>query len=173
MENIKDRLRDSRGNPLTQSLFLENGYQVDAAIYTLKDEDHTYKGVVYPSIKRIYLDMEDVVEYEFANTYFLGWNHWKRLYENKLLTPHIDSWREELRLKLRSAAFKGILDATASEQSSFQAHKWLIDEGWLPKSGVGRPATKEKEKEEKFKKHIASAYGDDIARLTVIKGNKE
>lgn len=171
MKIDKSKLRDSKGHPLTQSLFLECGYQTDYAMYTLKDEDHEYEGKLYPSIKRLYLEMEDVLEYEFANAYFLGWSHWKRLYENKLLTAHIDSWREELELKIRCMAVKGILDMTASEQP-FQALKWLHDKGWIQK-GVGRPATKAKQKEEAFIKSISSDYAADLDRLKVVPRIKE
>lgn len=171
MQIDRNKLRDGKGHPLTQSLFLECGYQTEFAMYTLKDDDHEYEGKLYPSIKRLYLKEEDPVEYDFANKYFLGWNHWLRLYDNKLLTSHIDSWRNELELKLRSMAVKGILDMTASEQP-FQALKWLHDKGWAPK-GVGRPTTKEKQKEDSFRKSMENDYVQDIARLKVIQGNKE
>ncbi len=170
MEIDKSKFVDTRGHPLTQSLFLENGYITDRAIYTLKMTDHTFKGKVYPSLGRLFIEMEDVIEYDFANKYLLGWSHWKRLYENNLLTEHIDSWREELQLKLRSMAFKSILDATASEQS-FQASKWLMEKGWMPKS-AGRPPTKEKEKEAEFQRQLAHDYKPDIERLTLIQGKK-
>ena len=45
----KSRLKDSGGSPLTQSLFLEIGYNTDYAIYTLKSDDYTYNGVLYPT----------------------------------------------------------------------------------------------------------------------------
>jgi hypothetical protein len=82
MKIDKRRLKDKMGRPMTQALFLEIGYETDKAVYTLKDDDHTHNGVVYPSLKRLYLEMEDVVEYDFANTYLLGWSHWKRMNEN-------------------------------------------------------------------------------------------
>jgi hypothetical protein len=64
----KKLLVDKMGRPLTQALFLEVNYNPESAVYTRKDYDHEYKGKVYPSLKRLYLQMEDVVEYEFANT---------------------------------------------------------------------------------------------------------
>ena len=70
----KKLLTDGSGKPLTQGLFLEIGYS-DSALYTLKDNDHEYNDKALPSIKRLYLEMEDVTEYEFANKYFLGWSH--------------------------------------------------------------------------------------------------
>lgn len=162
MKIDKSRLRDSRGRPLTQSLFLEIGY-TDFAVYTLKDEDHNYNGKVYPSLKRLYLEHEDPVEYDFATTYLLGWDHWQRLNENKLIAVEIDKWRNELELKLRSQAFRDILDMTA-EEKSFQAARWLADKGWV-KGPVGRPSKKQKEKEDAFEEKIKNEYGADILRL--------
>lgn len=60
--------------PLTQGLFLEIGY-TKYSVYTLKDEDYEYKGQMFPSLKRIYLEMADAGEYEFATTHLLGWSH--------------------------------------------------------------------------------------------------
>src|SRR6478736_943321 len=114
----KSQFLDTTGRPLTQSLFLELGYS-DYAVYTLKDQDHTYKGRVYPSLKRIYLEMEDVTEYDFVNEHLLNWSHWLRLYENKQITPHIDEWRLELEYKLRSRAAKSMIKLAS--EGSYQA----------------------------------------------------
>ena len=64
----KSRLVDGQGKPLTQSLFLEIGY-TDFSVYTLKDQDYEYNDKVYPSLKRLYLEMEDPTEYEFARMF--------------------------------------------------------------------------------------------------------
>lgn len=162
MKIDKTRLRDSRGRPLTQSLFLEIGY-TDFAVYTFKDEDYEYQGKMYPSLKKAYLAHEDPVEYDFATTYLLGWDHWQRLNENKLISVEIEKWRHELELKLRSQAFRDILDMTA-EEKSFQAARWLADKGWV-KGPVGRPSKKQQDKEEEFEKAMKNDYGADILRL--------
>lgn len=164
----KSKLVDSMGRPLTQSLFLEIGYKFDFAIYSLKDSDHHYRGVVYPSLKRLYLAHEDPTEYDFAVTHLLGWNHWKRLNDNKMLRKHFDEWREELELKLRSQAVKDIMDQCSNEGGSFQAAKWLADRGW-DKRGAGRPSKEEKAREGRIQEHIADEFERDIARLSVVK----
>ncbi len=71
----KQKFISHKGIPYTQALFLELGYDVEAAVYTLKEYDYTYQDTVYPSIKRLYLEMEDTTEYLFANEYFLSYNH--------------------------------------------------------------------------------------------------
>lgn len=159
----KSRLKDSQGRPLTQSLFLEIGYETDKAVYTLKDEDHMYEGNVYPSLKRLYLEMEDIIEYDFAREYLLGWQHWQRLNRNKALAQHFAEWREELELSIRSQQVKNIIDLTATGDS-FQASKWLADRGW-DKKAVGRPSKAEKAREERMNKRLEDEFSADVIRL--------
>lgn len=157
----RDTLTDNSGKPLTQGLFLEIGYG-ETSIYTLKDNDHGYGGRVLPSIKRLYLEMEDVTEYEFANRYFLGWSHWQRICNNKVLRKYIDEWRVELELKLRARAAK--LMVQQAEGGSYQAVKWLADRGWDVKK-AGRPTKEDIESEKKAMAKVESEYGADIVRL--------
>lgn len=163
MKIDKSKLEDSQGRPLTQSLFLEIGYETDKAVYTLKDDDHFYKGHNYPSLKKLYLSMEDVVEYDFANEHLLGWQHWQRLNRNKALAKHFQEWREELELAIRSQAIRGIIDMTASD-NSFQASKWLADRGW-DKKAAGRPSKSEKIREERMQARIDEEFSSDVVRL--------
>lgn len=158
----RDKLKDSGGRPLTQSLFIENGYNTEFAVYTLKDEDHEYKGVVYPSLKKLFLEMEDPTEYEFANTYLLGWQHWKRLNGNKLMTKHFEEWREELELRLRAQGIRAAIDQAAD--NNFQAAKYLAEKGW-DKRQAGRPSKQEKLKEERMKKRMEDEFSADIKRM--------
>ena len=159
----KTKLRDGQGRPLTQSLFLEVGYNTEFAVYTFNDEDKIYKGNTYPSLKRLYLEHEDPTEYDFATTYLLGWSHWQRLNDNKLLAKHFKEWREELELRLRSQAIRGIIDMTATE-NSFQANKWLADRGW-EKRGAGRPSKSEIEKNKAMDKRIEEEFSADVIRM--------
>lgn len=161
MEIDKSKLLDSGGKPLTQSLFLEIGYS-DQSVYTLKEDDYEYKGTVYPSLKRLYMEMSDPTEYDFAIKYLLGWKHWKRLCANKLIRSYIDEWREELELKLRS---KGVKEAMkAAELGGFQAAKWLADKGWDQRQ-AGRPSKAEIERETKVIARLNDEFSADIVRL--------
>jgi hypothetical protein len=163
MKIDKKRLKDDMSRPLTQSLFLEIGYHEDRAIYTLKDEDHEYKGNMYISLKRLFLEMEDPTEYEFANTYLLGWQHWQRLNANKALAKHFEEWREELELSLRSQGIRAIIDQSADDKG-FQAAKWLADRGW-DKRAAGRPSKNEKLKEERMQAKLDDEFAGDVVRL--------
>lgn len=159
----KARLKDSQGRPLTQSLFLEIGYEEDKAIFTLKDDDHEYKGNTYYSLKKLFIEMEDPIEYAFANEYLLGWSHWQRLNNNKALTKHFQEWREELELSLRSQGARAIIDQAADEKG-FQAAKWLNEKGW-DKRQAGRPSKNEKLKEERMQARLDDEFAGDVVRL--------
>lgn len=159
----KDKLQDTMGRPLTQSLFLELQYS-DYAVYTLKEDDYEYKGKVYPSLKKLYLKEEDPTEYAFATKYLLGWQHWKRLCENKAIAKHIDEWREELELKLRCQAIRDMQNLCASESGNYSAAKFLADRGW-EKRGAGRPSKADKERHLRVEERLDQEFGADVARM--------
>ena len=166
MNYTKAQLKDSQGRPLTQSLFLEIGYS-DSAIFTLKEDDYEYKGKLYQSLKRLYLDFEDVTEYEFAIKYLIGWQHWQRLAANKAIAKYINVWREELELKIRAQAIRDIMDMTA-EEKSFQAAKWLSDRGW-EKRAPGRPSKLDKQRDDKMQERLDNEFSADIIRMNTRK----
>lgn len=160
----KSKLLDGMGRPLTQGLFLEINYNTDFAVYTLKEDDFEYQGKLYPSLKKLYLKEEDPTEYVFATKHLLSWKHWKRLCENVVLRRHIDEWREELELKLRSQAIRDMQSLCSSENGNFSAAKFLADRGW-EKRAAGRPSKAEKEKRLAMDDRLKSEFEDDVARL--------
>lgn len=162
----RKQMLTSDGRPITQSLFLEMGY-TEHSVYTLKDEDHEHNGKLYPSLKKLYLELEDATEYEFANKYLLGWKHWQRIVENKSLAPHVMEWREELELKLRARAVKQMMEL--AHTGSYQASKWLADRGWDTRA-AGRPTKAEKEKNARINDRIKDEYGADVHRLFANQG---
>lgn len=157
----KSLLLDSEGRPFTQGLFLEATYS-ENAIYTFKDRIHEYKGKLHYPIRQYYLEMMDVTEYEFANKYFLGWDHWKRCCENKLILPHVNAWREELELKIRLIGIKSAIKS--AQHGGFQAAKWLVDKGWIDRN-VGRPSKADMARDKKFQERVDAEYSADIIRL--------
>ncbi len=161
----KNVLKSSNGIPLTQSLFLEIGY-TDYAVYTLKDEDYEYKGKVYPSLKKLFIEMEDVGEYLFACKYLLGWDHWQRLCANKQVAEHIEKWRYELELKLRSKAIMEIKNKSKFEKG-INASKWLAEKGW-DKRKAGRPTKEDIQKETRIQADLDRQFQEDLKRLEGI-----
>lgn len=154
-------LVDKMGRFLTQSLFLETNYGPDA-IYTLKDVDFEYNGRIYPSIKRLYLEVGDPTEYRFACTYFAGIKQWNRIASNKLFKGYVEEWRYELELKLRSEGIK--LSMQQARKGSWQASKWLADKGWDDKK-VGRPSKEDIDRERKLIADIGREFDMDANRL--------
>lgn len=154
------------GNYITQSLFLELSYtDTSLCLYTLKENDWEYNGKVYPSIKRLYLEIADPTEYQFAKVCFEGWNHWKRMFEKtNLLKPYIEDWRAELEVKLRSDGVRGMLDSALNGNP--KSAQWLADKGFVEGGKkAGRPSRKSKQDEAVFKEQVQQQYGSDLERL--------
>lgn len=141
----RSRFKDDNGRYIVQGLFLEDRYNTDLAVYTLDGEDKTYKGIKFPSLKRLYIEHGDPKEYSFARKYLFDWDHWQRLCKNKICRSHIDKWREELELSLVSEGVATLIDLAVNDKS-YQAAKYLADRGW-DKSERGRPSQAEIEGE--------------------------
>lgn len=163
----KTKFLDDQGRPLTQSLFLEINYDEKYAVYTLKGQDHNYKGTVYPSLKKLYLEMMDPTEYLFATKHLYDWNQWQRITENVVLRRYVDEWRLELEYKLRAHGFREVINQLHDEKGSFQAAKFLVDRGW-DKRGAGRPSKEEKERLAAQDRRLMDDYGEDFERLSTV-----
>jgi hypothetical protein len=155
----KELMKDTMGRYLTQSLFLEYQYNTETAIYTLADEHKEYKGVMYPSLRKLYLQMSDPSEYEFANTYLYSWEHWCRICANTALYKDIEAWQEELEIKLRAEAIKKML----ALDSNFNAIKWAADGHWNVRRG--RPSKKEVERDKSIRQKAVNELEEDGARI--------
>lgn len=164
---------------LTQALFIEKSRQrggdTSKALYTLQDEDIDN----YQSLYRLYMEMGDLTEYEFALTYFYNWNHWKRLCLVPWFLPHVTRWREELDLKTKSEAIKRIKEEAKDPKgkNTFSANKVLIDRAWeksAPKKEVvrtvGRPSNEEVVGE--LKRQVESLKAVDADYERIIGKNK-
>lgn len=167
MKIDKGRLITSNNIPLTMGLFLEHKYDPNQAVYTLSEHDKMYDGRTFPSLKRLYLEHEDPTEYDFAITHLHSWKQWQRLCRNKEFQAHVEEWREELEVKIRSQAIRDIIDMTANE-ASFSAAKWLADRGW-EKRGAGRPSKEEQEKRIRQDEKLANEFEADFERLRRVK----
>ena len=141
---MNNKFRSSIGSRYLKGLFYEEGSPLnkDSFLYTLKDKDT--KG--YPSLYRLYMEKEDLTEWEFANEYLDGFEHWEMLCACNWFKPYVERWRRELELKLRARALSAIRDeATSESKNSYYANKFLLEGGWKEKSstsndrGRGRP----------------------------------
>lgn len=118
------------------------------ALYTLKDQDTTHKGKLYPSLYRLYMEMSDLTEYNFAQKYVDGWEHWTILCASPFFKPYISRWRHELELKVRALALSQIesISTDPAHKAQFSACRFLLDGGWKTKEDQktrGRPSKTE------------------------------
>jgi len=158
---------DTMGRYKTQSLFLETAYDPEA-FFTFDGIDKQYKGKTYTSLKRLYLEMEDVTEYNFACSYLADWNHWKRLCGNAELRKEIETWREELELKLTARNLQKIRDL--AQEGNYNAAKYLANKEYA--SGKGRPSKADNEVALKKAAMIDTETKEESARiLSLVKGN--
>jgi hypothetical protein len=115
--------------------------RVEATIYSLKQEDHLVNNKLYLSFHRLYLELEDITEYEFAKKYLHSYEHWEMLCKCNWFKPHLALMRRELDLKLRAKALRKIQSlAKSNDKDSFAANKYLLEKNWEPKAEKGRPS---------------------------------
>lgn len=164
----KSRFKDEKGRYIVQGLFLEDKYNPVLSVYTLDGEDKTYKGVVYPSLKRLYLEEGDPNEYLFAQKFLYDWDHWQRICKNAIVGRHVEKWRKELELSLVSEGVATLIDLAVNDKS-YQAAKFLADSGWI-KTGRGRPSKSEIEGELKRRATEDGEFAEDFKLLQLYKG---
>lgn len=118
-------------------------------LYTLKPEDYTVDGKTYPSLRRLYLEEADTSEYYFAEKYFGGYPHFRRLLSASWFLDYLSELREELALKIKADATRRIAEIAADkkDRGSLAANRAMLESVSPKKSSVGRP-TKESIKRE-------------------------
>lgn len=140
------KFKSSTNQWLLKPIFFETSdSDKSKVLYTLKPEDHTFKGVTYPSLRRLYLESDDETEYLFAEQHLGGWTHWKRLSECTWFSPYLAELREEL--AVRSAARRLHHIRLKAASGDISANKYLLEGKWKSDNPVGRP-TKEAIKRE-------------------------
>ena len=156
------------GTLVTRGLFIEDYREEKGNVmYTLARTDKKNARSLY----KLYMAMEDITEYEFANTYFESWEHWQSIASATWMKEHLSKWRSELEIKLKAMAVKEMIkEATLGGKNAFQALKWIIDKGWVERAtgpGRGRPS-----KDEIRQAAIDAAFSDnqiqdDLKRLGI------
>lgn len=156
----RSKFKDERGAYITQSLFLEVGYDDVKAVYTFADEDKEYKGHTFKSLRKLYLQECDPTEYEFAIKYLWGWEHWQRICNNQLLLAEVKKWREELEIKLRA---RGVSSMIAQSGDKIAAAQWVADGNWRHNVDKRSKAGKAAEKQQRAS--IEQAVQEDASRV--------
>ena len=172
---MTNRFKNSSGQHLTKQLFFENDdSEKSLCIYTLKDYDHTSGGRTFPSLRKLYVEMEDPTEYLFAETYLDGWAHWVKIKNGQFFQEYYKEWVLELETRLKAKALLRIRKlAEEGGKDSLSADKILLQGGWKEKEEakqkVGRPTKEAIKKEADLLFKSQSEFEDDFNRI--IKGN--
>jgi len=157
-------LKNPQGVRLTQSLFLEMSHDDIQPSYTMKDYDYEKDNVMYPSLRRLYMDCMDPTEHLFVQMAFDGdWDHWKKIKANDLLATKLkyNEWEEELSAKLRSTGMRGLVKQ--AQEGNVNAARWLAEGSW--KSKRGRPSKAEKEGMLRQDALLEKEFAEDLKRL--------
>ncbi len=170
---MKDRQQftNSVGKFYTKALFYEQTLADKASVvYTLKDVDH--KG--FDSLKRLYMDMDDLTEYDFAIQHLANWEHWKLLCECTWFKPIVSLWREELHLRHAASALRQVKRiAATNENGSMAANKYLLEKGWQKNlDPVGRPSKEAIKKKAKEMVLTEQEIEEDHSRIFKLVSNK-
>jgi hypothetical protein len=147
LEDLKDQRKAWRTTTLFEETISSDLRTKYPPLFSLCDEEYSTSGL--PSLKYRYLQFRDTNEYLFAETYLGGWGHWQQLVKSWAIKPHIEDWRNELKMKLRSEYLNKVRDLSEGDgPASLQALKYLIDNeaGGNGASKRGRPSKGEKEK---------------------------
>lgn len=170
MAQNSDKFKNPSGVHYLKALFYEVCVESDKehVLYTLKNYDH--EG--YPSIQRLFLEMDDPTEYSFATKYFDSWQHWKMIRECNWFKPIYNEMVEELHLRIKAKALLKIREAAEnSDKDKMQANKYLLEGGYIDKEDKrGRPS-KQKIKEEADKIVKDNEFvNDDWGRIKLVNG---
>lgn len=163
------KFRNHQGQMLTGKLFWDIGFDPNTALYVLKRND--FNG--YPSLYKLYMEMEDTVEFDFANTFFESYEHWEQICKTAFMVDLIAQWRKELELKLRARALRAIRE-TAKDgygNKSFEANKFLLIGGWVSQPNGspkrGRPSKDEIKNVAKEMALDSASLKEDLVRLGI------
>lgn len=159
--------KNANGALLSKRLIFELcDIEFNQAIYTLRDYDFidSNNGHELKSLKNRYLEIADPTEYRFGTKYFYSWAHFQKMLKNKKFLAHINAWREELDLMLKS---KGIeMQTKLAEEGNAQAAKWLAEKGYKVEAAYkGRPTKKQEDMNKAVKKQTMDEFDEDAENI--------
>lgn len=147
-EKYRPVLLDSTGRKLTSGLFEE-----------LADPASSVKPVFkLADWRRIYVEIADPTDYQAARVLIGNWDHWEALAANPRFKEHLELWRKEVEVKLRSEAIEHLRKQARTDKGTAAA-KWLAERGEAP-AKRGRPVKGAPEEPDH-----RSAIRDDAKRL--------
>ena len=152
---------------LGRELFFETAAmdQKPYVLYTLKSDDYQPEGYErpLPSLRRIYLEEDDLTEFFVAEKYFDGQPHWKRLTSQEWFMKELSPLREELQIKHQAQYLRALrTDAISGDKVTA---RYLLDRSEKSDTRACRPTkAKIKQEAEKLVKESVDIK-DDFLRL--------
>lgn len=142
-EQKRDKFKGFGNKWLIDGLFLESTQNGDeGCLYTLQPWDKRKNGKFYPSIHKLFVEMEDVSEWNFANTYFDGYQHWLLIKSKPWFKEYYQKMVEELNAKIAGKSVKRMLEQMEAGEASQSTLAYLANKGYLDKAPVGKPKRK-------------------------------
>jgi hypothetical protein len=160
------KFTNTNGVRLMKSLFAETcDVPTAAPVYTLYDFDKDGR----PSLYRLYMEMADPTEYQFAKAYLHDWKHWKALCASDWFRPYVDRWREELELLVKSKILMRVINDSLEDGKEGQsAAKFLLEKGWGDKATKGRPSKEDIRQAADRMAENGNRLDSDIQRLGLL-----
>ena len=154
----------------TGALFYENNYDVTPfTVFTINENDKEVKGHKFYSLRKLYMEMEDPTEYEFAQAVFGSWDWWNLVKKSYKFKHEFEKWPVELELKLKAKAFAKI--KKAANNGDFRASAFLVTKGYnKEETGAqkGRPSKAQVKAEAKRLAEMETEFKSDAERLGIV-----
>lgn len=151
----------SAGRPPVKTRFVQNNPDGDLCL----DE-----------FNHVFVECEDLTEYEAAIKLAGSWKEWKRWKNNwPTFNDYIEEWKEEILVKLKSQAMKKIQAlADSDDKQHFAAAKFIVQEEHKKLAGAGRPSKAQKDRAAKQIAQGAAETREEEKRiLKVLEGGNK
>lgn len=136
---------------LSEALFLESAQTSEEhCLYSLMPWDKRKGGVFYPSIHKLFVEMGDVSEWNFANKYFDGYQHWLQVKASAFFKPVYAAMVEELHAKIQGESVQKMIEQMKAGEASQATLSYLANKGYIEKAAVGKPKRKKPEDKAKL-----------------------
>lgn len=171
----KNKFKLARGGWMTKSLFAEftvnNG---PPPVFSLRGDAEGF-----PSLKNLFIELNDHTGVLLAEQYLGGWEHWEALMENQWFSDEVQRWKRQVLARMEREAVDVVKVIASDEGNKGQlaAARLLLDIS-APKepNKRGRPSKEEvsnqlKQEAEREKTLLEDAQR--IGKLHVINGGKK
>lgn len=139
---------------LTKGLYWDFSYDVPSrrhlALFTVQDCRPSYfiirDGVPRYDLRQLYLLVNDHTEYEFVKRFMWDEKHWEKVSNAPLVKPYVETWRKELKAKVRSEMVSVLIGDALDPDSKTKTSsaKYLLDKFADPKTPASSRKTKDK-----------------------------